>query len=208
VGGWHYWRRFDRNPWRFWWTVPTWAVLTNWFNWGTPVVWTQPVFYDFGPQGNVVFQDNSVLIGGERVASTAEFAMSAADLATVPPPASESEAEAAEWLPLGTFAVSTDEEEVEPAWVMQLAVSREGIIAGTLFNTETDEAQTVQGRVDKDTQRVAMRIGDSESFVAETGLGNLLQDEAPLLVHFGPDDVETWLLIRLEAPEETAEEGE
>jgi hypothetical protein len=56
--------------------------------------------------------------------------------------------------------------------------------------------------VDKQTQRVAFRIGESESLVAETGLSNLTQDEAPLLVHFGPEQTEDYLLVRLEQPEE------
>jgi hypothetical protein len=62
-------------------------------------------------------------------------------------------------------------------------------------------SQTIQGRVDKDTQRVSMRIGDKENIVVETGLYNLTQNEAPMLVHFGPDKVEDWLLVRLENSE-------
>ena len=57
------------------------------------------------------------------------------------------------------------------------------------------------GRVDKDTQRVALRVGESEDVVVETGLYNLDADEAPVMVHFGPDRVENWLLVRLEDPE-------
>ena len=46
-----------------------------------------------------------------------------------------------------------------------------------------------------------MRIGDKENIVVETGLYNLTQNEAPALVHFGPDKVEDWLLVRLEDEE-------
>ena len=65
---------------------------------------------------------------------------------------------------------------------------------------KSDKTQTVQGQVDKDTQRVAICIGESEDVVVETGLYNLTQEEAPLLVHFGADKVENWLLVRLEDP--------
>ena len=123
-------------------------------------------------------------------------------LATVPPPASEEEAAQVEWMPLGTFAVAADQQDVDPSRVVQLAVSKEGIISGTLYNTETDLAQSVQGQVDKETQRVAMRIGESEDIIVESGLYNLTQDDAPLLVHFGADRVENWLLVRMENPEE------
>jgi hypothetical protein len=39
--------------------------------------------------------------------------------------------------------------------------------------------------------------------VVETGLGNLTRNEAAALVHYGPDQVETWLLVRLEEPEQS-----
>ena len=58
--------------------------------------------------------DNSVYINGDQVATSTEFAQSAAELATVPAPASEEEAEHVEWLPLGTFAVSAGESDVDP----------------------------------------------------------------------------------------------
>jgi len=83
---------------------------------------------------------------------------------------------------------------------VQLAVSKEGIISGTLYNTQTDAAQSVQGQVDKETQRVAMRIADSDTVVIETGIYNLTQDQTPILVHYGTDRTETWMLVRLENP--------
>jgi len=157
----------------------------------------------------VVYNDNSVYINGEQVATATEFAQSAADLATVEAPTTDEEAENAEWMPLGTFALSAGEKDVEPTRMVQLAVSQQGVISGTLFNTQTEENQSIQGQVDKETQRVAMRIGESEDLVAETGLYNLTQEQAPLLIHFGTEKVENWLLVRLEDPapeddEETA----
>jgi hypothetical protein len=204
--GWHYYRRYPSYSWNYWWTVPTFAAVTNWFTWSAPAtVWSQPVYYDYGPQGNVTYESNNVYINGQQIASSQEFAASAAQLATVAPPKDETEAAAAEWLPLGTFALATDEKDVEPTRVVQLAVDKQGIVSGTLYNTQTDKAQTIQGQVDKQTQRVALRVGESEEVVMETGLYNLTQDEAPVLVHFGPDKTETYLLVRLEAPPEAEE---
>jgi hypothetical protein len=201
--GWHYGWSFNNFAWYYWWSVPSWGALSSWFTWtGYPeAVWQQPVYYDYSDGGNVVFQDNSVYVGGQQVASTSEFAQSAAALATVEPPATEEDAAAAEWMPLGTFAVSTNQKEVVPSRILQLAVDRQGIISGTMANTLTDESQPVQGQVDKHTQRVAFRIGDNQDVVAETGLYNLTQNDVPLLVHYGADRTENYLLVRLDAPE-------
>ena len=140
-------------------------------------------------------------MNGQQVATADQFAQSAAELATVPPPPEDVNLEEEEWLPLGTFAVSSDEKDLEPSRVMQLAVNRDGIVSGTLYNLSTDQADSIQGQVDKDTQRVAFRVGESEDVIVESGLYNLTQEEAPVLVHFGLDRVEDWLLIRLESPE-------
>ncbi len=155
----------------------------------------------------MVYEDNRVFINNEEIATAEEFAQSAAVLATVPPPATEEQAEQAEWLPLGTFAVSADEQDIEPSRMIQLAVDQSGIISGTLFNIDTDQTQSVQGQVDKETQRVAFRIGESEDIVVETGLYNLTQEEAPVLVHFGTDRAENYLLVRLEQPDEQSIDG-
>ena len=201
---WHYGRSFTRYPWRHWWAVPTFVGLTNWFTWSAPAAsWQQPIYYDYGTGGNVVYNDNSVYIDGQQIASAGDFAASAATLAAVEPPATEADADAADWMPLGTFAVSTNEADAQPHRVVQLAVDKAGVVSGTLYNSGTDVTQTLLGQVDKQTQRVALRVGES-NLVVETGLYNLTQDQAPLLVHFGADRVENWLLVRLEAAPEDA----
>ena len=205
--GWHYGYRFRRHSWGYWWRVPTFAACVGWFTWSAPAtVWAEPVYYDYGTGGNVVYQDNSVYIDNQLVASSEEFAQSAAALATVEPPASQEVAEQAEWMPLGTFAVSSSQKDVDPTRVIQLAVNREGIISGTMYNTTTDQAQSIQGQVDSKTQRVAFRIGESENVVVETGLYNLTQNDVPVLVHLGSDQTEQWLLVRMEEPKSADED--
>src|SRR5262249_32860937 len=124
---------------------------------------------------------------------------------TVPPPKSQAEAEKAQWMALGTFAVATNQKDADPSRVIQLAVDKQGIISGVLYNKDTDAAQTVQGQVDKQTQRVAFRIGDASNIVVESGLYNLTQEQAPVLVHFGADKVEQYLLVRLKQSEDGSE---
>ncbi|MEM9646807.1 MAG: mu-protocadherin- cell-suface protein, partial [Planctomycetota bacterium] len=179
----------------------------NWFTWQTPATpIAQPVYYDYGQGGNVTYEDNRVYINGSEVATAEEYAQSAAELATVAPPESEAEAKEAEWMPLGTFALATSEKDVSPHRVVQLAVNRDGIVSGTVHNDLTDQATSLQGQVDKETQRVAIRIGESDQVVAETGIYNLTMDEVPLLVHFGGESTENYLLVRMEKPSDSEEE--
>jgi len=202
-GGWHYSNAFNRYPWSYWWRTPAWGALSSWFTWNAPAaVWAQPVYYDYGPGGNVVYQDNQVFIGGQDVGSADDFAQSAFALATVPPPPTEEVAAQADWMPLGTFAMSSSENDTQPQRVLQLAVDKNGVISGTLYSPQNDQTVTIQGQVDKETQRVAFRFGESEDVVAETGLYNLTQNEVPLLVHFGPTRVENYLLVRLDAAQD------
>jgi len=193
---------YYRHHYSYWWRRPTWAAFGTWFAWSAAYsnTWSEPVYYDYGSGGNVVYQGDTVYVNEQPVASPEDFAMSAASLATVPPPEDPAQAEQDDWMPLGTFAMSTGENDINPTRVVQLVVNKQGIISGTLYNTQTDEAQAIQGQVDKQTQRVAFRIGDNQDMVAETGLYNLTQDEAPVLVHFGADRTETYLLVRLEEP--------
>ncbi len=197
-GWWHY--GYGNRPWRYWWTVPTWIGVSSWFNtWGyTP---TEHYYYDYGTGGNVVYQDQRVLVDGQDVGSTTEVAQVAADLATVDPPENDDVAAKVEWMPLGTFALSTSEDDTELTRLLQLAVSQDGLISGTLYNTKTDQTLTVQGRVDKATQKVAMTCVNREDIVIETGLYNLTQAEAPIIIHFG-EKSEPGLLVRLDEPKD------
>lgn len=197
LGAWYYHNGWDRHPWGYWWTVPTWTGLAGWFpGWG----WSQPIYYDYGDGGNVVYQDDSVLVNGQSVGTPVEYAQSAANLATVDPSANDAGAADQDWLPLGTFALVTSTADTNPTRVLQLAVNKQGIISGTLHNSATDQTVVVQGQVDKQTQRVAFTIGDKSHTVIETGIYNLTQPQTQVLVHFGTEKTENYLLVRLDKP--------
>ena len=44
-------------------------------------------------------------------------------------------------MPLGTFAVSSSQQEANPDRVVQLAVDKDGVVSGTLYNEATDQAR-------------------------------------------------------------------
>ena len=71
---------------------------------------------------------------------------------------------------------------------------------------ELHKQALVKGFVDKKTQRAAWTVGQNKSNVYETGISSLSRDEAPVLVHFGKDRTQQWMLVRLKQPEKTAQE--
>ncbi len=81
-------------------------------------------------------------------------------------------------------------------------MSKDGVIGGTYQNTDTDSVENVEGMVDKGSQRAVWTIGDNKDTVLETGIYNLTEEETAVLVHFGPEKTEQWLLVRMEEPEE------
>jgi hypothetical protein len=69
-----------------------------------------------------------------------------------------------------TFALSSNENDTEPQRILQLAVDKYGVVSGTLYNQQTDKAVTIQGRVDKETQRIAFRFGESSHLPKANGI--------------------------------------
>ncbi len=193
LGRWH----FNRRPWRHWWRPAAWAGVTGWVAWN----WSQPIYYDYG--GNVYYEDNTVYVDGQEAGSSEQYAEQMVQIASSVP--EDIDTEQVEWMSLGVFALVKEDQE-EPTMFLQLAVSKEGIIGGTYNNTITDSAQAVEGMVDEATQRAVWTIGDNKNTTLETGIYNLTQDETAVLVHFGAEQTQQWLLVRLEQPPETEAE--
>ena len=183
------------------WTRPyrwaTWGGVAGWCPWG----WNDPVYYNYGD--NVYYEGDTVYYGDEAVASTDEYAQQAEQLATSAP---ELEPEKSEWMSLGVFAVTQDGQSTgDPTIFLQLAISKEGVIGGTVHNSATDKTAEIEGMVDKESQRAAWVVSGKTSPIMETGIVNLTEDTTPALLHFSDGQTQQWLLIRLEEPEQ--EEG-
>ena len=116
-----------------------------------------------------------------------------------------SDAAPTEWLALGTFAMATDRDapfDPNNSFAIQLAVSKDGLVSGSFHDPDhPDTVFPVQGRVDPDTQRVAMTVAGLDDVVFETGIYNLTQQETPLLVHDADRTMKSYLLVRLPEPE-------
>lgn len=189
--GWH------RYPGSWYWQHARWPVFGTWFVWQ----WNEPVVYSYGT--NVVYRDNNVYIDDQQVATTDDYYQEAKTIADSVP--EDVDTEQIEWMPLGVFAIA-EQGGTDSGMLVQLAVSKEGILAGTFYTDTTDEGRPLEGTVDRKTQRAAWNFADDKNpdVVMETSVYNLTQDETTALVHFGSEKTQTWLMVRLpESDEET-----
>ena len=193
--GWRWHGRWNNRPPSWYWRPCTWAGFGTWFAWS----WPKPVVYSYG--SNVVYRDNYVYIDNQQVASASDYYQQAETVATNIP--TDLDEEQVEWMPLGVFAVA-EENGTDSGMLIQLAISKEGIIAGTFYNDLADISRPLEGSVDRETQLAAWRFSDGKNsdIVMETSIYNLTQEESTALVHFGADRRENWLLVQIPEPEE------
>jgi hypothetical protein len=176
----------------------TWAAITGWVGYG----WSEPTYYNYGE--NVYYSDDQVYYG-DQAATTAEQYVEQAEVIVESAP--DVQPQESEWMPLGVFAVTQDGQETgaDPTLFLLLAISKEGVLAGTFKNMATGETQMLEGMADKKSQRAAWGVEGKVRPIVETGIYNLTQDTAPVLVHFADGQTQQWLLVRLEEPKAQAQ---
>ena len=167
------------------------GALTSWC---TMAVMARP--YNYGT--NVVYQGDTVYYNSEPVGSRQDYYQQASDLASqgkeaTPPKETE-------WQQLGVYALSKNQDK-DSSNMIQLAVSRDGIIRGNFYNSVLDTTLPISGKVDKETQRAAWSVGDKKEVVYEAGMKNLTMDQTPVLVHFSAKKSEQMVLVRLKEPD-------
>jgi uncharacterized protein (TIGR03000 family) len=201
------WWRAHRGAWQpFGWNAALawgwadWAALTSWFGVSAP-----PVYYDYG--NTIVYTGDQVYVDGQPGPTAAVYYQEAADLAQSAPPAAPKENKDEAWKPLGIFALVQGDQS-DPSAVFQLAVNKTGIIRGNYYNVFTDTTLPVRGAVDKKTQRASWIVGDQKTTVYDTGIYNLTKEESPLLIHFGKERTQEWLLVRVEEKDAQAPPAE
>jgi hypothetical protein len=157
------------------------------------------VYYNYGQ--NVYYDDGYVYYGDQAICTDADYAEQAEAIA-LSAPAAEPAPE--DWMSLGVFAVTTDGKPngTDPTMFLQLAVSKQGILSGTFQNTTTNNAQAVEGMVDKQTQRAAWTAVGKTRPLMETGIVNLTEPSTAVLVHFPDGSTQQWLLVRMDKPGE------
>ena len=159
---------------------------------------SSPVYYDYGT--TLYYEGDDVYYEGEVLCSTEEYATQAQTIATSIP--EDVQTEDVEWMPLGVFALSEDDGSAEDSTLfLNLAISKEGIIAGTFQNTATGKSFEVEGTIDQESQRAAWGpVGESWP-IMETGIYNLTENEAGALIHFSDGQTQQWAMFRMDEPE-------
>jgi hypothetical protein len=190
--GFTFWR--DR-PW-FWWGSATVGVLDPLFGWDRPYYW------DYGPNGYVYYQDDQFYRNGQPYMAANEYYQQVYNLAHSAPALSQEEAAKSDWMPLGVFAVTAEGKQDEQRMI-QLAVSKQGVLSGTYYNQGNNGAHPLQGMVDQKTHRAAWYFADgtNDQMVFETSIDNLTEPQSTVMVHFAPRSVGVWQIVRLERPE-------
>ena len=170
------------------WATATWAVAGSYCG-----CTAAPIYYDYSQ--NVVYDQGTVYYGDQPVATARQYYDEALHLADAGQNTSDEQ-----WLPLGIFGVAA-EGQASTDKLIQLAVNKDGAIRGNYQDLIADKITPIVGSVNKETQRVAMKIEGNDLLVAETGLYNLTNDEVPVLLQFGADRQEDRTLIRLSEEE-------
>jgi hypothetical protein len=201
-----HWRHqmWTKHPVWSWWRV---TMPYRWASWSSVSSWcgysgsyAQPVSYEYTDSG-VYANGQEVQVDDEYTQQARELAKAGADLLKQKVDAQE--ADKIEWLPLGVFSLC-DSKDGDPTMFLQLTISREGIVAGSYNNTQTNENLSVQGGADLESMRLAVTIGDNDDVVVETGLSNVTEEQSSVLIHFGGTR-QNWLLVRMPPLEQQGE---
>jgi hypothetical protein len=163
------------------WRGRGWGDLNSWLGYG----WTSPYYYDYGYPVDLSADyenDYGPSVDGNQYAE---------DQA---PPSSEDQ-----WLSLGVFAAGRNEAQAAYSDLfVQMAVDKQGDLAGTYYNATTDQTHALDGYVDQKTQEAFWRLSDKpDAPLMSTGIFNLTQDVLPVTVAFSSSNEQNWVLVRV-----------
>lgn len=176
---------FDRHHYRpryydsrvNWWGAATWGNIVNWLPWG----WNYPVYYE--SQGYPIYltPDNgypAIYVQSQPVLQAVQN----------------------DWLPIGVFVLGSDVNQAAvSSMFIQLALNRNGELAGTYYNALTDQTYPLEGIVDQETQQAVWELSDNPySPTMSTGLYNLTQEATEARVSFPDGTEQTWVMLRLQ----------
>ena len=185
---WSWWRMTAPYRWANWQSVSGWCGYSG--------SYAQPVQYEYTDDGTYA-DGKQVKVDDEYTKQARELAAEGAKM--LQQKIDQQQADKLEWLPLGVFSLC-DAKDGDPTIFLQLAISREGIVAGSCANTKTNENLVLQGGADRESTRLAVTIGEHPDVVVETGLYNVTEQESGALIHFD-GSTQNWTLVRMPDPQ-------
>ena len=188
-----YWNAFHHHklhPDWWWWKTCDWDACSSWVSYK----WADPFYYDCGV--NVYYRDNYFYLNDVAVASAPDHAYQAFQLPGKDPPPPE---QTTKILPMGVYTLASSRNDTDPDMIMQLVVTQEGFLSGTLFNRGTDKTVIVSGWMEPESQRVALRVTDTGDVVMETSCFNMFCSHSCVFMHFGVENTQIWFLTRMDS---------
>jgi hypothetical protein len=192
------------------WFSPAWNDSWVWNNvdWDTLAAFWRgsgpktPADYEFGQ--NITFRDGKVYYGAQPMMTSEEYyhqaqllaARGASSLSTKGTSAPYSVPLVKDWAQLGVFSLIPAGEKFSTV-IVQLAVDRQGKIRGNCYNTVNDQLDRVEGEVDKSNSRACWTVGKNHNVIYDTGLGNLMSAQSPILMHLDKDRQQERAFVRL-----------
>ncbi|MBI2824710.1 MAG: hypothetical protein HYX69_08495 [Planctomycetia bacterium] len=199
------WYGYHRGAWGGGWG---WGNPWNVANWGTTAAWlglgaaAAPAWGGYGPTNTAIYDtDNEDLnapasefatgqnVSPEALAAESAAAKQLAAKGTTDPVQGE------KFLPLGVFTLAP-ENETEASAMLQLAVSKQGVLRGSYYDLLSDADHPIRGSVDKKTQRVAWTFGPRGKVTFQTALAALTEPSGPVSVHYENGQTRQWVLAR------------
>ena len=153
-----------------------------------------PVYYDYGT--SIVYSGAEVYYGSKKAASADQYFTQAQLLANSVALSSKVKPSEADWKPLGVFSL-TQGDQTDSNSVFQLATNKAGELRGNYYNTLTNDLKPIQGKVSLKTGRAAFTVGDNRDVVYDTGVANLLSSEGSVLLHYGNNQTQQWIMSRI-----------
>lgn len=181
----NFWRDHNYNPaYGNFWRGAAWGAAAGWLGYG----WSEPYYYEGGYSVPVTSSGEGSYIYSQSDQSTA-----------IPPQTAPAQGQtSSNWLPLGVYALKTSENSgADTKMYLQLALGKDGTLAGSYFNSSTNQVNPVSGIVDKASQRAVWQMSDVDGApIFDTGLYNLTKDNTTVNVTFSDGSVQTWFMVK------------
>jgi hypothetical protein len=102
----------------------------------------------------------------------------------------------AQWMDLGSLALKASGE-AKATRIVQLSVNRDGLLRGSHYDLLSDQVQTIEGAIDKQTLRAAWKIGHNGKVVFQAPVDELTKPEGNVTAFFPDGSHGTWRTARL-----------